>query len=232
MSKREVKSIDGFEKELLSETERVELFISKYWAKVAIVSVILVAIFVAGYAFIKSRNDAQNAIRSKFASAEGAELKKVIAENAAVPGVEMARLRLAAEFADKKDFASAAGEYALVADSANADIQIRQVAALAQASMLEQDKKIAEAAAVFAKIADNTAFSAGIKAQAGCQAARLMIAEKKFDAAKALLQRMVARKGSVMDDFAFITWTAQSEQMLTALENGDFAAVAAKPAKK
>ena len=38
MSKRQVKSIDGFEKELLSETERVELFISKYWSKIAIVS--------------------------------------------------------------------------------------------------------------------------------------------------------------------------------------------------
>lgn len=234
MSKREVKSIDGFEKELLSETERVELFISKYWAKVAVVSVILVAVFVAGYAFVKSRNDAQNAIQSKFASAEGAELEKVISENSNVPGVEMARLRFASELVGKKDFAGAAKQYALVADDADADIQLRQVAALAQGSALEQDKKIAEAAAVFTKVADNIAFSGGVKAQAGCQAARLLVSEKKFDAAKALLQRMVARKNAVMDDFAFATWVSQAEQMLTALENGDFAPVkaVAKPAKK
>lgn len=234
MSKREVKSIDGFEKELLSETERVELFISKYWAKVAVVAVILVAVFVAGYAFVKSRNDAQSAVQSKFASAEGAELEKVIAGNSNLPGVAMARLRFASELAEKKDFAGAAKQYAIVADDANADIQLRQVAALAQGSALEQDKKIAEAAAVFAKVADNTAFSGGVKTQAGCQAARLLIAEKKFDAAKAMLARLVARKNAVMDDFAFATWISQAEQMLTALENGDFAPAkaAAKPAKK
>ena len=232
MSKREVKSIDGFEKELLSETERVELFISKYWAKVAIVSVILVAVFVAGYAFIKSRNDALSAIQSKLASAEGAELEKLISENSSVPGVEMARLRLASELAGKKDFAAAAKQYAVVADDAKADIQLRQIAALAQGSALEQDKKIAEAAAVFTEIADNTAFSGGIKVQAGAQAARLLIAEKKFDAAKVLLQRMIARKSAAAGDFALLTWVTQCEQMLTALENGDFTAVEAKVAKK
>ena len=42
MSKRKVTKIDGIEKELLSETERVELFISKYWLKVAIVAVLVV----------------------------------------------------------------------------------------------------------------------------------------------------------------------------------------------
>ena len=70
MSKRQVKSIDGFEKELLSETERVELFISKYWSKIAIVSVILVVVIVGIFAFSKSRSDAQNALMNKFASAE------------------------------------------------------------------------------------------------------------------------------------------------------------------
>lgn len=227
MSKREVKSIDGFEKELLSETERVELFISKNWVKVAVISVIIVAVFVAAYAVMKSRNDARNALLNKFASVEGAELEKVIADNSNVAGVEMARLRLAAELAGKKDFAGAAKQYAAVADNADADFQIRQVAAMAQAGALEQDKKISEAAAVFTKIADNTAFSAGVKAQAGCQAARLLIEEKKFDAAKAMLQRIIARKAAVSDDFALHTWVSQCEQMLTALENGDF-----KPAKK
>lgn len=234
MPKRQVKSIDGFEKELLSETERVELFISKYWSKIAIVSVILVVVIVGIFAFSKSRSDAQNALMNKFASAEGAELEKLIADNSSATGVEMARLRLAAELVQKKDFAGAAKHYALVAESSDADIQLRQVAALAQGSALEQDKKLSDAAAVFTKVADNAAFSAGIKAQAGCQAARLLIAEKKFDAAKALLQRIVARKGAVADDFAFLTWISQAEQTLTALENGDFAPAkaAVKPAKK
>ena len=227
MSKREVKSIDGFEKELLSETERVELFISKNWVKVAVISVIVVAVFVAAYAVMKSRDEARNALLNKFASAEGAELEKVIADNSKAPGVEMARLRRASELIAGKDFAGAARQYAAVADNADADFQIRQVAAMAQAGTLEQDNKIGEAAAVFTKIADNTAFSAGVKAQAGCQAARLLIEEKKFDAAKAMLQRMIARKSAVADDFAFHTWITQCEQMLTALENGDF-----KPAKK
>ena len=234
MSKRQVKSIDGFEKELLSETERVELFISKYWSKIAIVSLIMVAVVVGLFAFNKNRSDAKDAIMNKFASAEGAELEKVIADNSSAPGVEMARLRLAAELIQKKDFAGAAKHYAQVAESSDADVQLRQVAALSQGRALEQDKKISEATAVFTKIADNAAFSAGIKAQAGCQAARLLISEKKFDAAKALLQRIVARKGAVVDDFAFLTWISQAEQTLTALENGDFAPAkaAVKPAKK
>ena len=53
MAKREVKSIDGFEKELLSESERVELFISKYWLKIAIASLIVIVIGVAVYAFMQ-----------------------------------------------------------------------------------------------------------------------------------------------------------------------------------
>ena len=232
MSKREVKSIDGFEKELLSETERVELFISKNWVKVAVISVIVVAVFVAAYAVMNSRDKARNALLNQFASAEGAELEKVVAANNGVAGVEMARMRLAAELTGKKDFAGAAKQYAAVADDADVDFQIRQVAAMAQAGALEQDKKLGEAAAVFTKIADNTAFSAGVKAQAGCQAARLLIEEKKFDAAKAMLQRMIARKGAVSDDFAFHTWITQCEQMMTALENGDFAPAKAKKAAK
>ena len=238
MSKREVKSIDGFEKELLSETERVELFISKNWVKVAVVSVALVIVFVAAYAVMKSRNDAKNAMMNKFASAEGAELEKVIAENSTASGVEMARFRHAAALIQKNDFAGAAKEYAAIADNADTDVQLRQVAAMAQAGVLEQDKKIAEAAAAFTRIADNAAFSAGIKVQAGCQAARLLIEEKKFDAAKAMLQRMIARKAASSDDIALYSWVSQCEQMLTALENGDFAPAApaknaaAKPAEK
>ena len=58
MSKREVKSIEGFEKELLSETERIELFISKYWLKIAVAAVIIVAICTGVYAYTKKNADA------------------------------------------------------------------------------------------------------------------------------------------------------------------------------
>ena len=102
MSKREVKNIEGFEKELLSETERIELFISKYWLKVAIVAVLVVIAGVAAYAVIKQNNDRIFAIQNKFATAENDELAKIIADNSTVPGVDLARLRLAAGLSAKK----------------------------------------------------------------------------------------------------------------------------------
>lgn len=234
MSKREVKNIEGFEKELLSETERVELFISKYWLKIAIAAVIVVIAGVAVYAVVKNQNDKVNAIQNKFASATAEELTGVIAANSDVPGVDFARLRLAAELGAAKNYSGAAEQLKAVADNAGADLIIRQLAVMELGAALEMAGKIADAAQVFAKAADDTAFSAGIKAQAGCQAARLMIAGKDFASAKAMLQRIVARKSIMTEDFAFSTWVAQAEQMLAALDNGDFAPAkaAAKPAAK
>ena len=167
MSKREVKNIEGFEKELLSETERIELFISKYWLKVAIVAVLVVIAGVAAYAVIKQNNDRIFAIQNKFATAENDELAKIIADNSTVPGVDLARLRLAAGLSAKKDYAASAAQLKAVADNPEADLILRQLAAFELAAALELDGKIAEAAKVFAKAADDTAFSAGIKAQAG-----------------------------------------------------------------
>lgn len=238
MSKREVKNIEGFEKELLSETERIELFISKYWLKVAIVAVLVVIAGVAAYAVIKQNNDKIFAIQNKFVTAENDELAKLIADNSNVPGIDLARLRLASGLSAKKDYTGAAAQLKAVADNPDADLILRQLAAFELAAALELDGKIAEAAKVFAKAADDTAFSAGIKAQAGCQAARLMIAGKDFTGAKAMLQKIVARKSMMVEDFSFITWISQAEQMLAALDNGDFAPApaaaktAAKPAAK
>ena len=132
-------------------------------------------------------------------------------------------------------YADAAAQLRAVADNPAADTVLRQIAAFELAAVLELDGKIADAIKVFSKMADDTAFSAGVKAQGGCQAARLMIASKDNAGAKAMLQKIIARKSMMTDDFAFITWMSQSEQMLAALENGDFAPVkkaAAKPAKK
>ena len=235
MSKRKVTKIDGIEKELLSETERVELFISKYWLKVAIVAVLVVILGVAVYAIV-SRHDKKIAgIQAQFASADSAELAEIIAKNSSVPGADLARIRLASELKDKKSYADAAAQLSAVADNPAADTVLRQIAAFELAAVFELDGKIADAIKVFSKTADDTAFSAGVKAQAGCQAARLMIASKDNAGAKAMLQKIIARKSMMTDDFAFITWMSQCEQMLAALENGDFAPVkkaAAKPAKK
>ncbi len=235
MSKRKVTKIDGIEKELLSETERVELFISKYWLKVAVVAVLVVILGVAVYAIV-SRHDKKIAgIQAQFASADSAELAEIIAKNSSVPGADLARIRLASELKDKKSYADAAAQLSAVADNPAADTVLRQIAAFELAAVLELDSKIADAIKVFSKMADDTAFSAGVKAQGGCQAARLMIASKDNAGAKAMLQKIIARKSMMTDDFAFITWMSQCEQMLAALENGDFAPVkkaAAKPAKK
>ena len=105
MSKRKVTKIDGIEKELLSETERVELFISKYWLKVAIVAVLVVILGVAVYAIV-SRHDKKIAgIQAQFASTDSAELAEIIAKNSSVPGADLARIRLASELKDKKSYA-------------------------------------------------------------------------------------------------------------------------------
>ena len=222
MSKREVKSIEGFEKELLSETERIELFISKYWLKIAVAAVIIVAICTGVYAYTKKNADAVAAKQQQLAAAEGEALSKLIAENGNVPGVDMARIRRAAELVEAKDFKAAAAMLRTVLDNPAADVQLRQVAALELGGALEQNKEIDEAIKVFSAAVDENSFSAGIKAQAGCQAARLLISKDNAAAAKALLQRIIARKGSVVDDMGFASWVSQCEQMLTALENGDF----------
>ena len=232
MSKRNVTKIDGLEKELLSETERVELFISKYWLKVAIVAVFVVIAGVATYAVVSHHNKKIADIQAKFVSAENDELAEIIAQNSSVPGADMARLRLAFSLKEKKAYADAAVQLQAVADNAGADTILRQAAAMELAAVLELDGKIADAAKAFAKAADETAFSAGIKAQAGCQAARLMIAAKNNADAKAMLQKIIARKSMMVDDFAFITWVSQCEQMLAALDNGDFAPAKAKKSVK
>lgn len=223
MSKREVKNINGIEKELFSETERVELFISKYWLKTAIVSVLLVVIACVIYGVIKYKNDKIAGIQQKFVSAEAGDLPALIADNASVPGADIARFRLAGALLDKKDYSGAAAQLEAVFSNPEADVILRQCAAFELAGVLEQSGKSAEAAKVFTKIADETAFSAGVKAQAGCQAARLMIASGDNKGAETMLKRMIARKGMNAEDFTLAAWVSQCEQMLTALENGDFA---------
>ena len=222
MAKREVKNIDGFEKELLSETERVELFISKYWVKVAIAAVIVVLAGVGIYAAVKSSNDKKFAIQQKFVSAEADELADLISANASVAGVDLARFRLAGMLVEKKDLAGAAAQLKAVYDNPEADVILRQCAAFEMAGILEQSGKAADAAKVMAAVADDTAFSAGVKLHAGCQAARMMLSNKDVKGANEMLKRMVARKGLVTDDYTFPAWMSQCEQMLAAIENGDF----------
>lgn len=227
MAKREVKNIDGFEKELLSETERVELFISKYWVKVAVAAVIVVLAGVGIYAAVKHSSDRKIEIQQKFVSAEADELAKLIAANTSVPGADLARFRLAGMMVEKKDLAGAADQLKAVYDNPEADVILRQCAAFEMAGILEQSGKAADAARIMSAVADDTAFSAGVKLHAGCQAARMMLSVKDINGAREMLKRMVARKGLVTDDYTFPAWMSQCEQMLAAIENGDFTVNAA-----
>ena len=231
MSKREVKRIDGFEKELLSESERVELWISKYWLKVAVVSLIVVVIGVVIYAVKQSSEKAELAAQQELFSASKEKLAAAIAAHPDAPGVELAMLRQAGFLQEDKKYDEAAEMLKKLAAS-NADILIRQIAALNAAAALEAAGKIADAAAAYATAVDFNDFSSGIKAEAAFQAARLYVAQKKTAEAKKLLQRIIDRKAGVINDMGFIVWVTQCEQLMTAIENGDLPVKPAPAAKK
>lgn len=242
MAKREVKSIDGFEKELLSESERVELFISKYWLKIAIASLIVIVIGVAVYAFMQRAEKETLAAQQELFSASKEKLAAAIAAHPDAPGIELARLRQATYLQEDKKYDEAADMLKALAAS-DADIQIRQIAAINAGSVLEKAGKLSAAAAAFAAIVDMNDFSSGVKAEAAFQAARIYVAQKKVADAKKLLKRMIDRKAGVMNDMSFMVWVSQCEQLMTAIENGDLpvkaaakkaapAAKAAKAAKK
>ena len=227
---KEVKKIDGLEKELYSDRERMEFWIAANWKKSAIAAVVLVIVAVAIYAV-------SNHMDAKKLSAENAltdtpveKLADAIAANSDLDGVPVAELRLASYLAGKKDYKAAAARLRNVVANKKADQILVVKARMSLAAMLEASGDIAGAAAEYMAL-ESSAASGAIQSEAGFQAGRLLIAQKKFADAEMYLSRIAAKKSDGISSF----YQEQALNLLNSLKNGDFAVaekVAAPAAKK
>ena len=218
MAKRK---IDGLEKELFSDRERMELWIAENWKQCVGMAALVVVIVVGVFAWNHFQRRRDAAYRAELAAATPENLDAVVARRPAHPAVVMARLRCARALQAAGQYARARSEYLKAASCAGISEVLRENARMEAATCAELagEDKIA--------IADWSAVEAGaenslpVRAEAGYQAGRMMLKNGDISGAKAAFTR-VAGMGDVGRSGAEI-WVMQSRHALAAVANGDFA---------
>jgi len=222
---KQVKKIDGLEKELYSDRERMEIWIAANWKKSAVAAVVLVIIAVTVYAVINNIEAKKIKAENILSDTPVEKLADAIAAAPELDGVPVAELRLANYLAGKKDYKTAAVRLRNIIANKKADQMLVTKARMSLASMLELGGDISGAVAEYMAV-ESSAASGAVRAEAGFQAGRLLIVLKKFADAEAYLNRIAAQKADGISAF----YQGQALNLLNSLKNGDFTASAEKAA--
>ncbi len=215
------KNVDGLEKQLFSDRERMEIWIAENWKKCLVLAAAVVVAVVAVSAVFHFRQKSDSDYRAKLASAGIENLAGVIAENAEHPAVPAARTRLAKMFFAKGDFRQAGEEFNKVAAAKNCSAYLRENALMDSALCAELAGDFKSAAAAYSAIEADTTVSAGVRAEAGFNAGRILLKSGDLKGAQAAFSKVAAMSvpGAVQ---ASDLWVSLSKSTLAAIKNGDF----------
>ena len=211
------KNIEGLEKELYSDRERMEIWIGENWKKCVILAAVVVVAVVAVYSVRYRSEEKRRAAIVALASAKAEELPAVLAKYPDSPGAATAKMRLAEHLMSQKKYADAKARYAEVAQDRNAPAELRGRAKIAGAACDELSGNLQDAAAACTALMSDSSAGTTIREEAGFQAGRLLIALKEFDRAAEVLRNVADMPAEGESNYR-----AMAGLLLKSLQSGDF----------
>ncbi len=215
------KNVNGLEKELFSDRERMEIWIAENWKKCLVISAAVVIAVVAFSVFSHIRQKSDENSRAQLASAGADTLAAVIEKYSDHPAASAARTRLAKMLLAKGDFIQAAAEFKKVAATPGCATYLRENALMDAALCAELAQDAKSAVDAYNAIESDMEISLPIRAEAGFNAGRLMLKSGDINGAKAIFTKVAAVNFSNQQPADL--WAAMSRNALAAISNGDFA---------